>query len=84
MPKVPLRFSLATLLLLATIVCLSAALWSSSRQREDAKEELEERRNELGYLTITDGQGHPGRQTEIADGPVPGLMVWIEDSKKAD
>jgi hypothetical protein len=61
MPKVPLRFSLATLLLLVTIVCLSAALWSSWVQLRDTKSRLqvaeariEKYRIELGYLTIED------------------------------
>jgi hypothetical protein len=55
------RFSLATLLLVATIVCLCAALWASSMRLRHVKQELkaaearvEKYRGELGYLTIED------------------------------
>ena len=40
MPKFPYRFSLATLLLLVTIACLYAALWSSWAQLQDTKNRL--------------------------------------------
>ena len=61
MPKLPLRFSLATLLLLTTIVCLAAALWSSThqlmqtrRRLEAATNQIQQYRNEAGILTISD------------------------------
>jgi hypothetical protein len=78
MAKIPARFSLATLLLLATIVCLSAALWSSSREVQRARVKLEaaearmlEYRNELGYLTIT----NPDR-LHLVRVPQPGSLCW--------
>lgn len=78
MSKVPLRFSLATLLLLVTIVCLSAALWSSSKELRRARADLEavraktdEYRNELGYPTIED----PSKLHFIRV-PLPGPQQW--------
>ncbi len=78
MPKVPLRFSLATLLLLVTIVCLSAALWSSWVQLRDTKSQLlatearaEKYRSELGYLTIEDAS-----KLHWIRVPRPGDLQW--------
>ncbi len=76
--RFPLRFSLATLLLLATIVCLGVALWTTSRELDEARAEGEELRNEvqkyrneLGYLEISD----PGRVHAIGV-PVHGNLKW--------
>ena len=56
-----LRFSLATLILLATIVCLLVALWTTWRRQQEAtseakmlRDEIQKYRDEMGYLTITD------------------------------
>lgn len=56
-----LRYSLATLILLATIVCLLVALWTTSRrfrqatlEAETLRAEIQKYREEMGYLTISD------------------------------
>ena len=56
-----LRYSLATLILLATIVCLLVALWTTSRRFQEAtveaemlRSEIRKYREEMGYLTISD------------------------------
>jgi len=59
--RLPLRFSLATLILLATIVCLLVSLWTTSRRFREAtgeaerlRAEIRKYREEMGYLTISD------------------------------
>jgi len=59
--RLPLRFSLATLILLATIVCLAVSLWTTSRrfrqatlEAETLRAEIQKYREEMGYLTISD------------------------------
>jgi hypothetical protein len=48
------QFSLLTLLLLVTIVCLSAALWVMCRNLRETQAENQEFRDRFGYLTISD------------------------------
>jgi hypothetical protein len=73
-----LRFSLATLVLLATIVCLAVALWSTSRRFREAtlqvevlQEEVQKYREEMGYLTISD----PSKVHAIGV-PALGRLKW--------
>ena len=72
------RFSLATLILAATIVCLLVALWATWRRLKEtrlelawAQSELQKYRNELGYLTITD----PNKVHAIGV-RTPGRLQW--------
>jgi len=49
-----MRFSLAKFFLLILFVALIFALWSTSRDLREAKLELQQSREELGFLAITD------------------------------
>jgi hypothetical protein len=78
MAKIPLRFSLATLLLLATVVCLGIALWASARRLEQVKDELKQfreeirqYRDELGYPTIQDPEN-----LHVIRMPLEGELQW--------
>jgi hypothetical protein len=72
------RFSLATLILAATIVCLLVALWATSRRLQEtrlelalAQDELQKYRNELGYLTISDSN-----KVHAIGVRTPGRLRW--------
>lgn len=73
-----LRFSLATLIFVATLICLLVALWATwlklrntEAQFLEAKVQNEEYRHELGYLTISD----PERVHAVAI-RTPGSLRW--------
>lgn len=76
--RLRLRFSLATLILVATIICVLVALWATSRRLEETRhqlasvqDELQKYRDELGYLTITD----PNKVHAIGV-RTPGRLQW--------
>ena len=54
MARFRFQFSLASLLLFTTIVCLSVALWVTGIKYQRAQSELQRYRDELGHLTISD------------------------------
>jgi hypothetical protein len=77
-PRLRPRFSLATLLLVATIVCVLVALWATWRRLQEtrielasAEDELQKYRDEMGYLTITD----PNKVHAIGV-RTPGRLQW--------
>jgi hypothetical protein len=66
-----LRFSLATLFLLFTMIVLLVAAWTASRRLDVATTELQKYRDETGHLTISD------RQQVYAIGvQVTGSLEW--------
>jgi len=73
-----LRYSLATLILLATIVCLLVALWTTSRRFREAtleaemlRDEVQKYRFEMGYLTISDAN-----KAHAIDVPTHDSLKW--------
>ena len=66
-----LRFSLATLFLLFTMIILLVAAWTTSRRLDEATTELEKYRDETGRLTISDRQ-----QVHAVGVQVTGSLEW--------
>ncbi len=66
-----LRFSLATLFLLFTIILLLVAAWTMSRRLDEAATELQKYRDETGHLTISDRQ-----QVHAIGVQVTGSLEW--------